>query len=181
MRLAALALCLVLPSAPLAAGGHDRVGCLGCHAMHAGRGGPGFAIAPNEKLLDPRTGKPHGSVTAVCLACHADPQDGGRGVASVSGHFPHPFSRAKVDPRLAQVPAALLRDGRFECVGCHDPHPSNPNYRYLRIAVKETPRLSELCTVCHPRKAERAGDARADSPAATARAELADLGDRAAR
>jgi hypothetical protein len=143
--------------------------------MHTARGEALFSLGPNTAVIDPRTGKANGALSALCLSCHADREDGGRGTAPISNHFHHPFSVAKPNPRLARVPPELLRDGRFECVGCHDPHPSNPNYRYLRIAVKRTPTLSELCSVCHPRRsdlAERApplfdsSDERAERPAA---------------
>jgi hypothetical protein len=150
----ALALALAVPCAAFAMGGHDAVGCAGCHSAHAVRGAALFALAENRKALDPRTDRPLGPLSALCLSCHADAEEGGRGIAPVSGHLGHPFSLAKVNPRLAKVPPELLRDGRFECVGCHDPHPSNPNYRYLRIAVTRTPTLAELCSVCHPRKAD---------------------------
>lgn len=148
-----IAVLVAIPPAALAAGGHDRVGCTGCHSMHAAKGEILFAVAPNARMLDPRTGKPHGTISALCLACHAERSEGGLGKAPVSGHLGHPFSLASVNPRLARVPEELLRGGRFECVGCHDPHPSNPNYRYLRIPAAKTPSISELCGICHPRKA----------------------------
>jgi hypothetical protein len=160
VRIALLVLAVVLPTGSLAAGGHAAIGCAGCHSMHLVRGDALATLAPNTKLVDPRTGKPNLSLSAFCLACHADREDGGRGTMPVSGHFNHPFSVAKPNPRLARVPPELLRDGRFECVGCHDPHPSNPNYRYLRIAVKRSPTLVELCSVCHPRKTDPPGPAR---------------------
>jgi predicted CXXCH cytochrome family protein len=65
----------------------------------------------------------------------------------------HPFSVEQPNPRVAKVPPELLRAGGFECLSCHDPHPSNPNYRYLRIAAKSAPAMSQLCIVCHTRKA----------------------------
>jgi hypothetical protein len=157
VRIAVLVLAGVLPLGALAAGGHDAVGCAGCHSTHAVKGEAAFALGPNTAVIDPRTGKANGSLSALCLSCHADREDGGRGTLPVSSHFNHPFSVARPNPRLARVPPALLRDGRFECVGCHDPHPSNPNYRYLRIAVTRTPTLAELCSVCHPRKSDAAG------------------------
>jgi hypothetical protein len=156
VRLVALALAVALPSAALALGGHDAVGCAGCHSTHVAKGDALAAVPPNTKLLDPRTGKPNLTLSALCLSCHADPEEGGRGVISISNHFNHPFSVAKPNPKLARVPPDLLREGRFECIGCHDPHPSNPNYRYLRIAVTRSPTLAEFCTLCHPTKAARA-------------------------
>jgi hypothetical protein len=163
---------VALPGAALARGGHDAVGCTGCHSTHAAKGEDLFAIAPNTKLLDPRTGKPNGTRSALCLSCHATREEGGRGTAPVSGHFNHPFSVAATASRVARVPPELLRDGRLECVGCHDPHPSNPNYRYLRIAVSRTPTLSELCSVCHPQKTD---------PASRPRALFSSMDERAAR
>ena len=37
----------------------------------------------------------------------------------------HPYGLASVNSKVANVPADLLRGGRFECVGRYDPHPSN--------------------------------------------------------
>jgi hypothetical protein len=174
VRVALVVLAVILPFRSLAVGGHDAVGCLGCHSAHAAQGAVLAALSPNETLLDARTGKANGSLSAMCLSCHAEPEEGGRGIAPVSQHFNHPFSLAEVNPKVARVPSELLREGRFECVGCHDPHPSNPNYRYLRIAVTRSPVLSELCVVCHPRKADAAArparlfssmDERAPAPA----------------
>jgi len=156
VRAALLALACLLPAAARAAGGHDAVGCAGCHSMHLARGEALFALGPNTTVTDPRTGRPIGSLTALCLACHAEREAGGRGASPVSEHFHHPFSVARPDPRLAQVPPELLRGGRFECVGCHDPHPSNPNHRYLRVAVAGAPTLGGYCGLCHPRRSDRA-------------------------
>lgn len=156
MRAALLALACLLPAAVRAAGGHDQVGCAGCHSMHVARGAVLSSLGPNVTVTDPRTGRAVGVLTALCLACHADPEEGGRGAAPVSEHFHHPFSVARPDPRLAQVPPDLLRGGRFECVGCHDPHPSNPNRRYLRVALEGPPTLAGYCGLCHPRKSDRA-------------------------
>jgi hypothetical protein len=150
----ATALALLAPLPALALGGHDKLGCVGCHAMHAGKGEHLAALPPNAKMLDPRTNKPHQPVTQGCLACHADAAEGGKGYASIANHFGHPFSREAVNPRLARVPDELLRDGHFECISCHDPHPSNPNYRYLRLPGDKAPSMTLFCGVCHPRKAD---------------------------
>lgn len=154
MRPIALLLVLAVPAFSRAAGGHQPLGCVGCHAMHASRGDLLAAVAPNLKLPERRTGKPHGPLTALCLGCHADPADGGKGIASISNHMLHPFSLAAPNARVAKVPDALLRDGRFECVSCHDPHPSNPNYRYLRVPSRSRADLTQVCSLCHVRKAD---------------------------
>ena len=154
MRTCVALLAALLAAPALAAGGHQQLGCVGCHAMHASRGPLLATVPPNETMPEGRTGKPHGTLTALCLSCHADTTDGGKGIRPVSGHVLHPFSIEKPNVRIARVPDALLRDGRFECVACHDPHPSNPNYRYLRIPSSSAPSVSTLCVVCHKRKAD---------------------------
>jgi predicted CXXCH cytochrome family protein len=147
-------LAALLASPALAAGGHQQLGCVGCHAMHASRGTLLAALPPNEQLPEGRTGKPHGPLTALCLSCHADVEDGGKGIRPISAHLLHPFSIEKPNPRIALVKDSLLRGGRFECVSCHDPHPSNPNYRYLRIPASSGSAVSTLCVTCHKRKAD---------------------------
>jgi len=150
-----LAAAVWIPVAAFAKGGHEKIGCSGCHSMHAVKGAQLSAVAANVKMVNPKTGKPHEPITALCLACHADPADGGKGIASVANHLGHPFSTTTPNPRLAKVPASLLRDGHFECVSCHDPHPSNPNYRYLRVTANEkAPSMTVFCGLCHPRKAD---------------------------
>ena len=91
----------------------------------------------------------------MCLACHQDTDKGGQGYAPVSRHISHPFGLASVDPKVARVPADMLRDGRFECMSCHDPHPSNANFKYLRSDVgPKGEHVDRFCAVCHPRKAD---------------------------
>jgi predicted CXXCH cytochrome family protein len=150
-------LAMLLPSAALAAGGHDSVGCNGCHSLHAAKGDNIFAVGPNTKYLNPKTKQPYGGTTALCLACHQDSDKGGQGYAPVSQHLSHPFGIASVNPKVAKVPGELLKDGRFECMGCHDPHPSNPNHKYLRVDVgAKGQNLDKFCAVCHPSKTEGA-------------------------
>lgn len=148
--------CFFAPAAALAAGGHDSVGCTGCHSIHAAKGRLIFAVAPNTKYLNPKTNQPYGGSTALCLACHQESSKGGQDYAPVSQHISHPFSAASVNPKVARVPAVLLREGgRFECISCHDPHPSNPNARYLRADVgTKRERLDRFCGVCHSTKAD---------------------------
>jgi predicted CXXCH cytochrome family protein len=154
LRLAIAVAACAAASFALAGGGHQSLGCVGCHSMHAARGDHLAAVAPNVKMPEARTGKPHGAITAACLGCHADVADGGKGILPVSEHMRHPFSLERPNPRVAKVPEELLRGGRFECLSCHDPHPSNPNYRYLRIAARSAPTMSQLCSLCHSRKAD---------------------------
>ncbi len=145
----------LLPVAALAAGGHDAVGCVGCHSIHTAKGEIIFAVQPNKQALNPKTKQPYTGTTALCLACHEDSAKGGQGYAPVSGHISHPYGLAKVNDKVAKVPAELLREGgRFECLGCHDPHPSNPYYKYLRVDTEKGSKMDAFCAICHPIKAE---------------------------
>jgi hypothetical protein len=123
--------------------------------MHRAQGDLLAAVPLNLKMPEKRSGKAHGPLTAFCLGCHAEIEDGGKGILPVSEHMLHPFSIEKPNPRVARVAEELLRDGRFECVSCHDPHPSNPNYRYLRVTVSSSREaMSRMCSLCHTRKAD---------------------------
>jgi predicted CXXCH cytochrome family protein len=155
VRILAVALAAIAPLAARAAGGHDAVGCAGCHSLHAAKTGEAiFAVAPNTKYLNPKTKQAYTGVTALCLGCHQDTDKGGQGFAPVSQHLSHPFSVDSVNPRIARVPPELLKNGKFECMGCHDPHPSNPYYKYLRVDTKGGKNTDAFCAVCHGGKAD---------------------------
>jgi predicted CXXCH cytochrome family protein len=154
VRSVAIAVLSLSPLAAFASGGHDAVGCSGCHSLHSAKGNVIFAIAPNKTYLNPKTKQPYTGTTALCLACHQDADKGGQGFAPVSQHISHPFGLDKVNTRIARVPPELLKDGRFECMGCHDPHPSNPYYKYLRIDTAGGKNIDKFCAACHSSKAD---------------------------
>ncbi len=155
VRSFALALATMLPLSALAAGGHDSVGCTGCHSIHTAKGNIIFAVAANKQVVNPKTKQPYSGTTALCLGCHEDSAKGGQGYAPISAHISHPFGLSQVDPKVAKVPPELLREGgRFECLGCHDPHPSNPYYKYLRVDTAKGSKIDAFCAVCHPIKAD---------------------------
>jgi len=154
LALAVLAALALSPLAALAAGGHDAVGCSGCHSLHAAKGELIFAVGANKSYLNPKTKQPFAGITALCLGCHQETDKGGQGFAPISQHISHPFGLDKVNPRIAKVPPELLRDGRFECLGCHDPHPSNPYYKYLRVDTAGGKNIDKFCAACHAMKAD---------------------------
>ncbi len=150
-----LAAVAALPLSALAAGGHDAVGCTGCHSIHTAKGDIIFAVAANKTIINPKTKQPYSGTTALCLGCHEETSKGGQGYAPISAHMSHPYGLASVDPKVAKVPPELLREGgRFECLGCHDPHPSNTNYKYLRVDTAKGSKMDAFCGVCHPVKAD---------------------------
>ncbi len=152
-----LAAFAALPLSAFAAGGHDAVGCTGCHSIHTSKGDIIFAVAANKTIVNPKTKQPYSGTTALCLGCHEETSKGGQGYAPVSAHLSHPYGLAQVNAKIAKVPGELLREGgRFECLGCHDPHPSNPYYKYLRVDTAKGSKMDAFCAVCHPIKADTA-------------------------
>jgi len=149
-------LILLLPAAVWAAGGHDDLDCTGCHSLHDAKAEELiFAMEPNLESQNPRTGAAFTGVTSLCLSCHEE--TGGMGILPVSGGTSHPIGVAP-EPRIANVPADLLRDGAIECVSCHDPHPSNPNYKYLRIDTAGGSQMKGFCSMCHASKSGTRAD-----------------------
>ncbi len=156
-RALALAAAASLPLSALAAGGHDAIGCTGCHSIHTAKDQIIFAVQANKQAVNPKTKQPYTGTTALCLGCHEESSKGGQGYAPVAGHMSHPFGIAQVNEKVARVPPELLREGgRFECLGCHDPHPSNPFHKYLRIDTAKGSNMDVFCAVCHPIKADSA-------------------------
>jgi len=148
-----LMMILVVPAVALAAGPHDGLECTGCHGIHDAKGDVIFAVEPNTKSLNPRTGQPYGGITALCLGCHETIENGGMGILPISTAMSHPFG-VKPNPKVATVPGIFLRNGELECVSCHDPHPSNPNYKYLRVDTKGGADMQAFCAMCHQSKSE---------------------------
>lgn len=180
MFLRLLAVCifvLSLTSVSWALGAHDGLLCTGCHGIHTAKGDIIFAVEPNKKAINPKTKQPNTGTTALCLGCHENPDKGGMGIMPVAGHMSHPFG-VSPNAKVATVPGAFLRDGKLECVGCHDPHPSNPYYKYLRVDTSKGSKMSDFCAMCHSSKADpnvvknlkmfNSMDERTYTPAATA-------------
>ena len=143
-----LSFVLIGSGAALAAGAHESLECTGCHNIHYAKGPIIFEVAPNAKA-----GAPENSVAALCLGCHSDSDKGGMGILPISQHTTHPYGKA-VNKKVASVPEGLLRNGVMDCVSCHDPHPSNPNYKYLRVDTKGGKDMQAFCDLCHPAKVD---------------------------
>ncbi|MCP4657917.1 MAG: cytochrome C [bacterium] len=140
---------LLLPAVAFAAGGHEGLVCTGCHSIHEAKADIIFALDANLEAVNPLTNSSYTGVSALCLSCHED--TGGMGILPVFGSASHPYGVAP-DPRIAEVPALFLRDGTLGCVGCHDPHPSNANYQYLRVPTARGNQMQDFCNLCHVSK-----------------------------
>jgi predicted CXXCH cytochrome family protein len=144
---------VALPAFMFGAGPHDSLSCTGCHGIHTAKTGELiFAVEPNKKAINPATKQPYSGTTALCLGCHATDADGGMGIDPVSPSHSHPFGIVP-NPKRASVPDEALRDNKLECVGCHDPHPSNANYKYLRVDTAGGAKMENFCAYCHSAQA----------------------------
>ncbi len=149
----AFLMAVFLATASYAAGGHDALECTGCHGIHTAKGDIIFAVEPNKKAVNKMTKKPYEGTTALCLGCHETMEQGGMGILPVSSKMSHPYG-VSPNAKVANVPQVFLRKGILECVGCHDPHPSNPNHKYLRVNTKGGSEMQGFCAICHSSKAD---------------------------
>lgn len=148
VTVAAVALALMIPGAVMAAGPHDN-GCTECHSLHDTKGPKAFAVTPNATEKYSHNGKVVGGVDALCLGCHNDEE----GIIPIGLMKSHPVGLA---PVKATVPADLLsEDGTLGCTSCHDPHPSNANYKYLNVPTVGGSKLGSFCVQCHGDKVDK--------------------------
>ncbi len=136
-----------------ASGPHDSITCLGCHSAHFAMANKAFGVK-NTAAINPRTGKKiEGLVANRCLGCHELEKNGGAGVRPIHLHITHPIG-IKPNPKIADVPESLLNNGRLDCVSCHEAHPSNANFMYLRVDTQRGKNIAQFCVVCHSAKGD---------------------------
>ena len=141
------ALLLTLPGTLRAYGPHDNE-CIDCHGIHTAEGGALIGVEPFEPE-NPSTGTLLSDSSALCLGCHSDQG----GILEIDLMRTHPIGIA---PKRAMVPPENLSpEGTMTCTSCHDPHPSNPNYMYLKGEVSGPGDMGSFCEICHSDKRER--------------------------
>ena len=152
----AIATLTMTASLSFAAGPHDGLDCLGCHSPHFAVDDKIFAVK-NTQLTNPVNGQSlEGLAAAKCLGCHQLEQFGGAGIRPIHLHTTHPIG-IEPNPKIASVPQNLLKDGKLDCISCHEPHPSNTNALYLRVNVGDgATSVQKLCAVCHSAKVDMA-------------------------
>ncbi|NDY58051.1 cytochrome C [Desulfovibrio sulfodismutans] len=149
MAVAIFALGAIFCSSSALAAGHD-VDCKDCHSVHASKGAFIFSVAPLAEQSTAFGGKlDPAQVDALCLGCHNDKS----GITPIMLKNSHPTG---VTPKKLKVPEAMLRKGLLTCVGCHDPHPSNQNYKYLTINTNNGKDMGVFCASCHPGQSDPA-------------------------
>lgn len=157
---AALTLGLAVP-ASFAYGPHDP-NCVECHSIHQAKGSVILAVAPNINEKNPKTGKGAAGVQSLCLGCHNDDE----GIIPIKLMQTHPVG---MKPNKVKVPAdRLAADGTLTCTSCHNPHPSNSNYKYIWAdGVPKAAQIGKFCAICHEDKVDMGAFAKAPAPTPT--------------
>ncbi|MGA1874251.1 MAG: cytochrome c3 family protein [bacterium] len=144
---------LLIPAIAVAGEGHEE--CALCHGAHTATG-VGTALLtekPNTTTINPVTGQPLERIEAICMACHADEPDG-LGYRPVKMENTHPCGMI---PQRLVLPESAKgfkgQEDQLTCMGCHDPHPSNANYMYLRGPQVSAGNTQAFCIWCHPAQA----------------------------
>ena len=141
-------LILGLAAAPVFAYGPHDPNCVECHSIHYARGRAILSVTPDTQEQNPSTGAGAAGDVSLCLGCHNENE----GIMPIHLASTHPVG---MKPNRVQVPADLLKsDGTLGCTSCHDPHPSNPSYKYLQGNVAKGSELGRFCALCHSEKAD---------------------------
>lgn len=137
--------------------------CLSCHSPQPGDIGykdvggelqedefseDEFYVEPEEVRLE--------KSNVVLEEMMLEPVDVGFRVINL--HKTHPVG---IVPRTVKLPAEARgfkgQENQLTCMGCHNHHPSNPNYKYLRWPADKGQNLNKFCAHCHPDKMKPEG------------------------
>jgi hypothetical protein len=127
---------------PAFGGGHED--CNLCH-KDSKRKEYELIVKPNVTIINPTTKKPYGKMDALCISsCH-----------NVHVKYSHPVGIVP-SRKETNIPKEALnfsgQKGEITCLSCHDPHPENKNYKYLRWPPENKWNLSWFCLNCHSTK-----------------------------
>ncbi len=140
-----------------AAGPHDME-CVECHSTHYAKGD--FIVSVEAaNVVNPASTAVSAPIDALCMGCH-----NGEGATDINLHTTHPTG---VTPTYTNVPGELMWDGVFTCVSCHNPHPSNANYKYLIVDTADGSSMGVFCAKCHPNQSDPDSVAAANSVTTT--------------
>lgn len=161
LSLVVVASILLFAAGAGAFGPHDNE-CIECHSIHKAAGAKIIGVKPLTTANNPATGKPLTGNSTLCLGCHNEEE----GIIPIDLKKTHPVG---MKPDKVKVPEGnLASDGTLVCRSCHDPHPSNSNYKYLIAKTDGGKKMGNFCQVCHSDK-RGADEAKAKSPAAPAK------------
>ncbi len=140
----AILCCSLLPMTGWARGHED---CGMCH-NNVSANTKELSIEPNYQQLNPITGRPFSRNDALCMACHSFGH----------GKTIHPVGIVP-NPNKVILPVESRgfagQESEIGCWSCHDPHPDNKNYMYLRWLDDGDQNVSKFCVAkCHYRFAK---------------------------
>jgi len=144
---------LAWPANTKAGKGHEE--CSLCHGVHTSKGLRIFPKEFNTKTINPNTSEHLGKIDSLCMACHAS-KPNGEGIRALDLTRKHYFGGKLYVMKLPDA-AKDFKGGedRFTCLACHDPHPSNKNYCYLRtkkgLKISKSKDIKKFCLWCHPK------------------------------
>ena len=89
------------------------------------------------------------------MACH-DSKPHGEGIRALDLTEKHYFGGKLYVMKLPEAAKGFKGgEDRFTCLACHDPHPSNKNYCYLRtkkgLKILKSKNIKKFCLWCHPK------------------------------
>ena len=131
--------------------------CLSCHSPQAGDVGYTDIAEPlQEDELESEPETELEGTTAVLDEMELKPVDVGFRVIDL--HKTHPVG---IVPRKVVLPPEARgfkgQEDQLTCLGCHNHHPSNPNYKYLRWPADKGKNINKFCAHCHPDKVKPPG------------------------
>jgi hypothetical protein len=117
--------------------GHKPCGL--CHEMKGEKAGK-IKIKPDTETINPFTGNPYGSVDGICVRCHPT-------FTHNEGHV------LGIRPEKVKVPDECMgykgQEKELTCLACHNPHPHETKYKFLRWQVADKKGIQDLCNRCH--------------------------------
>ncbi len=100
-------------------------------------------IEQKTTRINPFTDQPFGRIEAICTTCHT-----GLHLAHPVGIIPNP-QKVVLPPEASGFKG---EEDRLTCMSCHDWHPTNKNYKYLRWPVAGEEDLNRFCLHCHTKQ-----------------------------
>jgi hypothetical protein len=100
-----------------------------------------FIVEADTKTINPTTDKPYGKADSFCISCHK--------LHSITSH---PVGIVPNAEKVTVPEDALGYSGQekeITCLSCHNPHPENKNYKYLRWPPENEFNLAQFCLNCH--------------------------------
>jgi hypothetical protein len=125
---------------PVVAYGSGHEDCDSCH-KNTSREDYTLVFKNKTEGINPSTKKPYGKMDALCYSCHEQ-----------NSQFAHPVGIIP-DPQKVIVPEDALgfpgQEQEITCLSCHNPHPDNKSYQYLRWQVEDEDDMTTFCVKCH--------------------------------